>query len=196
MLALATPLTLVSVSAANSLTAQQAAAHIGETATVCGLVVSATYATRTKGQPTFLNFDCAYPNQVFTVMIWGGDRPKFGTPEQTFMGKRLCATGIQSNCPRNEPHEFAPGVAPVGHQEDRSPLRGGHHRLWLNDGDGAPQRRKQPAQPHEEKPISCSQPRPRYLPAEHIQLMSQHCNLGFQPRLRAEGRRQCVKEQT
>jgi hypothetical protein len=35
--------------AENSLTAQQAAAHIGETTTVCGLVVSANYATKSKG---------------------------------------------------------------------------------------------------------------------------------------------------
>jgi DNA/RNA endonuclease YhcR with UshA esterase domain len=79
--------------AANSLTAQQAAEHVGETATVCGIVVSANYATKSKGQPTFLNFDQPYPNQIFTVMIWGSDRPKFGTPEQSFKGKRVCATG-------------------------------------------------------------------------------------------------------
>jgi len=79
--------------AADLLTAQQAAEHVGETATVCGLVVSANYATKSKGQPTFLNFDQPYPNQIFTVMILGSDRPKFGTPERSFMGKRVCATG-------------------------------------------------------------------------------------------------------
>jgi hypothetical protein len=79
--------------AADLLTAQQAAEHVGETATVCGLVVSANYATKSQGQPTFLNFDQPYPNQIFTVMILGNDRPKFGTPERSFMGKRVCATG-------------------------------------------------------------------------------------------------------
>ena len=79
--------------AESPLTAQQAAEHIGEAATVCGLVVSANYATKSKGQPTLLNLDQPYPNEVFTVMIWGSDRPKFGAPEKTFMGKRVCATG-------------------------------------------------------------------------------------------------------
>jgi hypothetical protein len=84
-------------SAAADLNSQQAASHVGETATVCGIVASANYATRTKGQPTFLNLDKAYPNQMFTILIWGSDRTKFGAPEVHFLGKRLCATGqIQS----------------------------------------------------------------------------------------------------
>src|SRR5262245_60066300 len=79
--------------AADSISAQDAAAHIGETATVCGTVVSANYAVKSKGQPTFLNFDRPYPNQIFTVMIWGNDRAKFGEPENVMLGKKLCASG-------------------------------------------------------------------------------------------------------
>src|SRR5262249_46539415 len=79
--------------AENTLTPDQAPAHIGETATVCGVVVSTRYATGTKGQPTFLNLDRSYPHQVFTIVIWGSDRPKFGTPETTLMGKNVCAEG-------------------------------------------------------------------------------------------------------
>ena len=79
--------------AAAELTSQQAASHVGETATVCGTVASANYATRIKGQPTFLNLDQPYPRQLFTVVIWGSDRTKFGTPEVQLIGKRLCATG-------------------------------------------------------------------------------------------------------
>jgi hypothetical protein len=83
--------------AANMLTAAQAPEHIGENATVCGVVASTRYAAGTNGQPTYLNFDLPYPRQVFAVVIWGSDRPKFGTPETTLMGKRACATGtIQS----------------------------------------------------------------------------------------------------
>jgi len=44
----------------------EAAKHIGEKATVCGVVASARYASRSKGQPTFLNLDKPYPNQIFT----------------------------------------------------------------------------------------------------------------------------------
>ena len=79
--------------AKNTLTPDQAPGHIGEPATVCGVVVSARYVTGTKGQPTFLNLDRSYPHQVFTVVIWGSDRPKFGTPEITLMGKNVCAIG-------------------------------------------------------------------------------------------------------
>lgn len=78
---------------AATLTPAQAKNHLGENATVCGSVASATFAARTKGQPTFLNLDQPYPNPIFTVLIWGSDRPKFGQPEGSYKGKRLCVTG-------------------------------------------------------------------------------------------------------
>jgi DNA/RNA endonuclease YhcR with UshA esterase domain len=81
------------VAAQKKLTASEAKDHVGETATVCGSVVSTRYATSTKGQPTFLNLDKPYPNQVFTVLIWGENRSKFGTPESEYKGKRICVTG-------------------------------------------------------------------------------------------------------
>jgi len=45
--------------------ASEAKEHFGESATVCGDVVSTRYAASTKGQPTFLNLDKPYPNQGF-----------------------------------------------------------------------------------------------------------------------------------
>ena len=81
------------VLAQQRLTPADAKAHIGEQATVCGTVASATYAVRSKTQPTFLNLDKPYPNQTFTVVIWGPDRPKFGQPETKFKDKRICVTG-------------------------------------------------------------------------------------------------------
>jgi hypothetical protein len=60
---------------------------------VCGSFVSARYVASTKGQPTFLNLDKPYPNQVFTVLIWGENRSKFGTSESEYKGKRICVTG-------------------------------------------------------------------------------------------------------
>lgn len=74
--------------------AEEAAKHVGESATVCGVVESARYSERSKAQPTFLNLGRPYPNQVFTVLIFGSDRAKFGTPEKTFLHKRICATGV------------------------------------------------------------------------------------------------------
>jgi DNA/RNA endonuclease YhcR with UshA esterase domain len=70
----------------------EAAPHVGENATVCGLVASATYASRSNAQPTFLNLGKPYPNQIFTAVIFGQDRSKFGTPE-TLRGKQVCVTG-------------------------------------------------------------------------------------------------------
>jgi DNA/RNA endonuclease YhcR with UshA esterase domain len=80
--------------AADALTAQEASRHVGETATVCGTVASANYAVRTRRQPTFMNLDRPYPNQIFTVVIWGADRPKFGSPEANLLGKHVCASGL------------------------------------------------------------------------------------------------------
>jgi hypothetical protein len=69
--------------------------YIGMEKTVCGTVASANYAIRTKGRPTFLNLDQPYPNQIFTVVIWGSDRNKFKNPPETFFrGKTICVTGI------------------------------------------------------------------------------------------------------
>jgi hypothetical protein len=75
------------------LPAGEAKNHIGEVATVCGEVASTHYAPSTKGQPTFLNLDKPYPNPVFTILIWGSNRSKFGTPENDYKVKRICATG-------------------------------------------------------------------------------------------------------
>ena len=78
---------------AATLTAAQAKDHVGETATVCGTVASATFAARLNGAPTFLNLDKPYPDPLFTAVIWGTDRPKFRQPEVQYRGKRLCVTG-------------------------------------------------------------------------------------------------------
>ncbi len=89
----ATVLLGVSTSALASITPEEASAHIGETATVCGTVVSTKFAEKNRGQPTFLNLDRPYPNHIFTVVIWGDDRAKFGTPEIKFEKQRVCVTG-------------------------------------------------------------------------------------------------------
>jgi hypothetical protein len=75
------------------ITAAEAKDHVGEKATVCGTVASIHYADKTKGQPTFLNLDEPYPKEIFTILIWGSDRPKFGRPEATYRDKDVCVTG-------------------------------------------------------------------------------------------------------
>src|SRR5262249_58882222 len=77
---------------AQHVTAAQAKDDVGQRATVCGVGDSARYVLPGR-QPTFLNFDKPYPNQPFTALIWGSDRAKFGKPEETYKGKRICVTG-------------------------------------------------------------------------------------------------------
>ena len=82
---------------AKKLTTAEAKNHIGEQATVCGKVASGRYAASTRGKPTFLDLDKPYPGQLFTVLIWGENRAKFGAPEETYRNKNICVTGqIQS----------------------------------------------------------------------------------------------------
>jgi hypothetical protein len=78
---------------AAELSPADAARHVGETATVCGLVASTKFDDRLPSQPTFLDFGKPYPDHVFTAAIFGDDRAKFGTPEKSLRGKRVCVTG-------------------------------------------------------------------------------------------------------
>lgn len=75
------------------LSAAEAKNHVGEKATVCGKVVSAQFAKDSKGQPTFLNLDQPYPNHIFTIVVWGSDRVKFGAIEEKYRVKDVCVTG-------------------------------------------------------------------------------------------------------
>jgi len=61
--------------------------------TGCGTLASTHYADGSIGQPTFLNLDESHPKQIFTILIWGIDRPKFGCPEDTYRDKDICVTG-------------------------------------------------------------------------------------------------------
>jgi hypothetical protein len=69
-------------------TPAQAAAHVGERACVEGTVTSATFAQRSTGQPTFLDF-----GTEFTAVIWIEDRPKFNPPPETLRGRRVRVQG-------------------------------------------------------------------------------------------------------
>jgi len=82
------------VFSANNISPEDAINHIGEEAIVCGNVASTHFSSRSKGQPTFINLNRPYPNQIFTVLIWGSDRSKFpGAPENYYSNKRICVSG-------------------------------------------------------------------------------------------------------
>jgi len=73
--------------------AREAKNHVGEKTTVCGKVRGIHFVSSGKGQPTFVHFDEPYPDQIFTLVIWGIDRSKFGRPEELYRDKDLCVTG-------------------------------------------------------------------------------------------------------
>ena len=76
------------------LSTADAKAHVGEQATVCGVVKSARWASTSNRRPTFLNLDEAYPKQLFTVVIFEENRSRFTPPPETqFDKKRICVSG-------------------------------------------------------------------------------------------------------
>lgn len=75
-----------------NLTADQAKEHVGENATVCGVAASTHYAANSRGNPTFVNLDKPYPNQVFTILIWGEDLGEFNPKPSTWEGKKVSAS--------------------------------------------------------------------------------------------------------
>jgi opacity protein-like surface antigen len=88
-------LTASVVFSADTITPEDAINHIGQQATVCGNVVGTHYSSRTKGQPTFLNFNKPYPHHIFTALIWGSDRSKFHKSSETYYkNKKICVSGL------------------------------------------------------------------------------------------------------
>lgn len=72
----------------------QARDYIGKEACVCGKVVSTKYSENGKTNPTYINLDKKYPEQVFTLMIFGADRANFSyKPEEFLQGKTICVKG-------------------------------------------------------------------------------------------------------
>jgi predicted alpha/beta hydrolase family esterase len=73
--------------------------QVGHTAKVCGVVATADYAADARAHPTFLTLvNPAQPNPAaaLTAVIYGTDRAKFGNPEKTMPGQRVCVTGFIS----------------------------------------------------------------------------------------------------
>jgi endonuclease G len=72
----------------------QAIGFIGKDACVCGKVVSTKFSENGKTNPTYINLDKKFPDQVFTVMVFGQDRVNFSyKPEDFLQGKTICVKG-------------------------------------------------------------------------------------------------------
>ena len=79
------------------ISAFDASDHIGKRAVVCGIVESADFIPAIGGEPTFLNLGRPYPDQPFTVVIWGEDRARWPVPpEERYLTRRICVTGTIS----------------------------------------------------------------------------------------------------
>jgi len=74
-----------------ALSTNEAKSHVGQNATVCGIVVSIDYGG---GGRTFIYFDKAWPHEVFTATIWVEDWRKFSPSPRSWKGKQVCATGV------------------------------------------------------------------------------------------------------
>jgi hypothetical protein len=91
----------------------EASKHVAQTATACGGGASTKMMPTCVRQPTFLDFGKPYPDQIFTAVIFGRDRRKFGTPKTSFREKRVCVTGRVRNYPgkpeiiRSDPSQLA-----------------------------------------------------------------------------------------
>jgi hypothetical protein len=63
---------------AQTIPATQAGSRVGQQATVCGKIAETHTASTTRGTPTFIDFEKAYPDQVFTAVIWERDKVRVG----------------------------------------------------------------------------------------------------------------------
>jgi hypothetical protein len=73
----------------------EASQHIGETVTIYGTIVEATYASSSSGKPTFINIGAVYPDKSgVSIVIWEDYRSRFSSaPEVLYSGKTVCVTG-------------------------------------------------------------------------------------------------------
>jgi len=81
------------------LSPENAAGHIGETATVCGVVASSKYEANAQSQPTLLDLGKPHPEAVFTAVIYGDNRQNLGPSRHHFAANELC-DGADQRLPR------------------------------------------------------------------------------------------------
>lgn len=73
-----------------TLSAAEAAQHVGENRTVCGEIANVFTSADSHGTPTFIDIDQPYPHSIFELVIWGDNKQDVGQ----FPGKgKVCASG-------------------------------------------------------------------------------------------------------
>lgn len=73
--------------------AGEAEEYIGDMVTVCGVIADTHYAQTSRGRPTYLNFEEAFPNAVFTAVVWEDDRESFPYALDALLGLDICVYG-------------------------------------------------------------------------------------------------------
>jgi hypothetical protein len=91
------------VSAQKEIKAEDIAKHVGDSVKVCGKIFTTRYFENAPNSPTLLNVDGAYPNQIFTIVIYSDVRKEMGgSPEVEYKEKKVCITG-KVDLYRNKP---------------------------------------------------------------------------------------------
>lgn len=86
---------LLNYSFSQTVSAEASKNYVGKTVTVTGKVVDGRYLASSNRQPTLLNIDKAFPNQVFSIVIYGDRRLAFGyKPEEMLLNKNILVTGL------------------------------------------------------------------------------------------------------
>lgn len=70
---------------------------VGQNVTICGNVDTVRWLESSKGHPTWINFNRAYPNMKFNGLIWGEERREWSLnnkPEVMYAGQQICVTGL------------------------------------------------------------------------------------------------------
>jgi endonuclease G len=76
-------------------TAKQAKYFVGDECTVCGTVVATKFHENGTTNPTYINLDKKFPEQVFTLVIFGKDRVNFTyEPDKFLYNKTICIKGL------------------------------------------------------------------------------------------------------
>ena len=65
---------------------------VGQEAMICGSVGSTRFAEDSRGSPTYINLGPAFPDHIFTIVIWGDDRSAFSLPPEEISGV-ICVVG-------------------------------------------------------------------------------------------------------
>ena len=73
--------------------AHEAIEYRGEFAMVCGVIASANYLKKSKGGPSYLNFDKPYPEHEFSAILFGKNRKNFDLKPETLTGYKACVYG-------------------------------------------------------------------------------------------------------